>query len=75
MGRHSKSFSYVYYKNECLSLESGEVGLVVNEEVFISSFGGKVRTLRSYVSVFYFFCPKDQANWLLNIKNVITLSI
>lgn len=33
MGRHSKSFSYVYYKNECLSVESGRV-LVVNEKGF-----------------------------------------
>lgn len=61
MDRHSKSFSYVYYKNECLSLESGGV-LVVNEKVFFFFLLRQSKDSEILRQSLLFFCPKDQAS-------------
>ena len=73
--RHSKLFSYVYYGNEHLSLESGRA-LVVNEKVFYFFPFEANWGLWELVSVFVFFAPppKDPTYQLLKIENIINLS-
>lgn len=69
--RHSKSFSYVYYGNDHLSLESRQA-LVLNEKgLYFFPFEANWRLGQSFWFLPY---PQNLADQLLKIKNFVTVS-